>query len=97
MTNKVEDAISPAGMWLKYKGHLENISENTLIGAINADNNTANLVVNQYTQKEGSVPEVAKQYKALNKSWVAIGDENYGEGTFLLTMAMLVLTPCRIC
>lgn len=75
------DHISMAGPWLKFRGHLENISNNLLIGAVNSENNTVNKVVNQDTGKFDKVPEVAKQYKAKGVSWVVIGDENYGEGS----------------
>jgi aconitate hydratase len=75
------DAISPAGTWLKYKGHLQNISENTLTGAVNAENNQMNLTKNYYTGEENSVPNIAKQYQKMNKRWVVIADENYGEGS----------------
>ncbi|KAJ3629996.1 hypothetical protein Zmor_028535 [Zophobas morio] len=75
------DHISMAGPWLKYRGHLENISNNMLIGAINIANNEANKVVNVYTSEVDSVPEVAKQYKSAGQKWVVIGDENYGEGS----------------
>lgn len=75
------DHISMAGPWLKYRGHLENISNNMLIGAINADNGKANLVKNQVTGEFKGVPDVAREYKAKGISWVVIGDENYGEGS----------------
>ncbi|KAG2393447.1 hypothetical protein C9374_006978 [Naegleria lovaniensis] len=76
------DHISPAGKWLNYKGHLENISNCTLIGAMNAMNNKINCVKNIFTGKEDTVPEVAKQYQREHKtSWIVIGEENYGEGS----------------
>jgi len=75
------DHISPAGPWLKYKGHLENISNNTLIGALNADTNKVNHTINQFTGTEGTVPDVARQYKTMNKNWIVVADENYGEGS----------------
>eukprot|EP00127_Corallochytrium_limacisporum_P006959 Clim_evm13s239 gene=Clim_evmTU13s239 len=81
------DAISAAGPWLKYKGHLENISENTLIGAINGNNQRLNsaLFVGDgevgSQEEELSVPEAAKKYKAIGRPWIVIGDENYGEGS----------------
>jgi aconitate hydratase len=75
------DHISAAGPWLKYRGHLDNISNNMLIGAINIDNGEANNVKNQITGEFGKVPDVARYYKANNIGWVAIGDENYGEGS----------------
>eukprot|EP00736_Rhodelphis_marinus_P013474 Rmarinus@m.12935 len=75
------DHISMAGPWLKYRGHLENISNNCLIGAINADNGEANKLKNQMTGEYAAVPEVAKHYRDNNQPWVVIGDENYGEGS----------------
>lgn len=75
------DHISAAGPWLKYKGHLENLSENTLIGAVNADTMIVNRTINQISGTEGTIPEVAKQYKQSQVSWVIIADENYGEGS----------------
>jgi len=75
------DHISMAGPWLKYRGHLENISNNLLIGAINAENGKADTVINQFTGKYGPVPETARAYKAKGVSWVVIGYENYGEGS----------------
>lgn len=73
------DHISMAGPWLKYRGHLDNISNNMLIGAINIDNGKANTVKHIVTGKEGAVPDTARQYKAEGLPWVVIGDENYGE------------------
>jgi len=75
------DHISMAGPWLKYRGHLDNISNNMLIGAINAANGKANLVKNLVTGQYGPVPDVARQYKASGISWVVVGEENYGEGS----------------
>jgi aconitate hydratase len=75
------DHISMAGPWLKYRGHLDNISNNLLIGAENAENGKTNEVVNQKTGKFDKVPAVARQYKADGISWIVIGDENYGEGS----------------
>jgi aconitate hydratase len=75
------DHISMAGPWLKYRGHLDNISNNMLIGAINAENGEANNVENQATGKSGAVPDIAREYKAAGIPWVVIGDENYGEGS----------------
>lgn len=76
------DHISAGGPWLKYRGHLENISQNCLIGAINAANNEANKVQNVFTGAWGGVPEIAAQYRDEHKTgWVVIGDENYGEGS----------------
>merc|ERR1711973_277430 len=75
------DHISAAGPWLKYRGHLENISNNLLITAINAENEEMNKVKNQDTGAYGGVPEVARQYKEAGVNWVVVGDENYGEGS----------------
>jgi len=75
------DHISAAGPWLKYRGHLENISNNLLITAINEENEEMNKVKNQETGKFGGVPDVARQYKEAGINWVVFGDENYGEGS----------------
>ncbi|GAA4381724.1 aconitate hydratase [Hymenobacter koreensis] len=77
------DHISMAGPWLKYRGHLDNISNNMLIGAINAFNGEANRVRDFVVQGESynSVPQVARNYKSMGIGTVVIGDENYGEGS----------------
>jgi aconitate hydratase len=75
------DHISMAGPWLKYRGHLDNISNNMLIGAINAANGEANKVKNQTNDSWDAVPAVARDYKAKGIKWVVIGDWNYGEGS----------------
>ncbi|KAJ3411640.1 Aconitate hydratase mitochondrial [Chytridiales sp. JEL 0842] len=75
------DHISMAGPWLKYRGHLDNISNNMLIGAINIENDKANSVKNRLTGKFEAVPKTARDYKAANLPWIVIGDENYGEGS----------------
>ena len=75
------DHISAAGPWLKYRGHLDNISNNMLIGAINIENGKANEVKSVLTGKYGAVPDTAREYKAKNVPWVVVGDENYGEGS----------------
>ncbi|EGG17576.1 aconitase [Cavenderia fasciculata] len=75
------DHISMAGPWLKYRGHLDNISNNMLIGAINSENGKANAVLNQFTGETAPVPTVARDYKKRGVGWVVIGDENYGEGS----------------
>ena len=75
------DHISMAGPWLKYRGHLDNISDNLLIGATNAFTGAVNQVKNQLTGQYGEVPKVARAYKAAGLGWVVIGDENYGEGS----------------
>ena len=67
---------------MKYRGHLENISQNCLIGAVNADNGKVNLVQNQLKPSEyGPVPSIAAYYRSKNLKWVVIGDHNYGEGS----------------
>ncbi|KAN0053228.1 hypothetical protein ACTA71_009677 [Dictyostelium dimigraforme] len=75
------DHISMAGPWLKYRGHLDNISNNMLIGAINSENGKANAVLNQFTGEIAPVPTVARDYKKRGVNWIVIGDENYGEGS----------------
>jgi len=75
------DHISAGGPWLKYRGHLENISQNCLIGAINEVNGEANKIQNQLTGEWGSVPSVAAYYRDRGIQWVVIGDSNYGEGS----------------
>ncbi|KAL5121110.1 Aconitate hydratase mitochondrial [Pleosporales sp. CAS-2024a] len=75
------DHISMAGPWLKYRGHLDNISNNMLIGAINAENGEANKVKNSLSGEYGAVPDVARDYKKNGVKWVVVGDWNYGEGS----------------
>lgn len=75
------DHISMAGPWLKYRGHLDNISNNLLIGAVNAFNEATNKVKNQLDGKYYTVPESAKTYKNDGNASIVIGDENYGEGS----------------
>jgi len=75
------DHISMAGPWLKYRGHLDNISNNMFIGAINAFSGEAGKVKNTFTGEIKSVPEVARDYKARGVNWIVVGDENYGEGS----------------
>ncbi|KAH0845603.1 Aconitate hydratase, mitochondrial [Fonsecaea pedrosoi] len=75
------DHISMAGPWLKYRGHLDNISNNMLIGAINAANGEANKVKNFKTGEWDAVPATARWYKKEKIPWVVIGDWNYGEGS----------------
>lgn len=75
------DHISMAGPWLKYRGHLDNISNNMLIGAINAENDEANKVKNFTTGEYDAVPATARDYKKKGIKWVVIGDWNYGEGS----------------
>ncbi len=75
------DHISMAGPWLRYRGHLDNISNNLLIGAVNYFNKKTNEVTNQLSGETGEVPAVARSYKAAGISTVVVGDENYGEGS----------------
>lgn len=76
------DHISQAGPWLKYRGHLAKISDNMFLGALNAFTGETGKATNIISGEKGlSFPEVAKQYKAAKTGWVAIGDENYGEGS----------------
>ncbi len=75
------DHISMAGPWLKYRGHLDNISNNMFLGAINAFSGDAGKTKNVFNGEYKSVPEVARYYKANGIGWVVIGDENYGEGS----------------
>ncbi|WP_111598671.1 aconitate hydratase [Chitinophaga skermanii] len=75
------DHISMAGPWLKYRGHLDNISNNMLIGAVNAYNDKTDTVKNQLTGEYGAVPATARAYKAAHIGSVVVGDENYGEGS----------------
>ena len=75
------DHISMAGPWLKYRGHLDNISNNMLIGAINAFNMDTNKVKNALTGEYGEVPATARAYKAKHIGSIVVGDENYGEGS----------------
>jgi len=75
------DHISMAGPWLRYRGHLDNISNNMFIGAINYFTNEAGKVKDQLNGETKTVPEVARHYKSESLGWVVIGDENYGEGS----------------
>jgi len=100
------DHISMAGPWLRYRGHLDNISNNTLTGAVNAFNNETNSVKNHLTGAYGEVPAVARAYKAAGVPTVVVGDSNYGEGSsrehaamqprFLGVTAVLVKSFARI-
>ena len=100
------DHISAGGPWLKYRGHLENISQNCLIGAINSENGEANKVKNQETGEYGGVPQVGAYYRDKGIKWVVIGDHNYGEGSsrehaaleprFLGGLAVIVRSFARI-
>jgi aconitate hydratase len=75
------DHISMAGPWLAYRGHLDNIANNTLTGAINFFNEKTDCVKNALTGEYGSVPIVARAYKASGLGSIVVGDENYGEGS----------------
>ena len=100
------DHISMAGPWLRFRGHLDNISNNMLIGAVNAYNQKTNSVKNQLTGKYDAVPAVARAYKAAGVPSIVVGDHNYGEGSsrehaameprFLGVKAVLVKSFARI-
>ena len=75
------DHISMAGPWLRYRGHLDNISNNCLIGAVNAFGKKTNFIKNQLNGEFGGVPDVARKYKAAGIKTIVIGDHNYGEGS----------------
>ena len=75
------DHISMAGPWLRYRGHLDNISNNCLIGAVNAFGKKTNFVKNQLDGEYGGVPDTARAYKAAGVMTVVVGDHNYGEGS----------------
>jgi aconitate hydratase len=100
------DHISMAGPWLKYRGHLDNISNNMLIGAVNAFNDKTNSIKNQLTGDYDEVPKTARAYKAVGIDSIVIGDENYGEGSsrehaameprFLSVRAVIVKSFARI-
>ncbi|KAL1996939.1 hypothetical protein VTN49DRAFT_7804 [Thermomyces lanuginosus] len=74
------DTISAAGPWLKYKGHLPNISANTLIGAVNAETGETNVAYDEQG-KQHSIPELAEQWKAAGIEWLVVAEDNYGEGS----------------
>ena len=75
------DHISAGGPWLKYRGHLENISQNCMIGAINIENGEANKTKNQITSEWGGVPQTIADYHDRSIKRVVIGDHNYSEGS----------------
>jgi len=75
------DHISMAGPWLRFRGHLDNLSDNMFLGAINAYNDKAGDVKNQFTGEYQLPHQVARDYKAKGINWVVVGDENYGEGS----------------
>jgi aconitate hydratase len=100
------DHISMAGPWLRFRGHLDNISDNCLIGAVNAYNKETNKVKNQLTGEYGPVPATQREYKAAGVPTIVVGDHNYGEGSsrehaameprFLGVKAVLVKSFARI-
>jgi aconitate hydratase len=100
------DHISMAGPWLRFRGHLDNISNNMLIGAVNAFNDKTDTVLNALTGEYGAVPATARAYKAAGLGSVVFGDENYGEGSsrehaameprFLGVRAVIVKSFARI-
>ena len=75
------DHISPAGPWLKFRGHLDNISDNMFTGAINAFSGQSGTAKNLLTGETQSTPAVARDYKSKGLRWIVVGDENYGEGS----------------
>ena len=74
------DTISAAGSWLKYKGHLANISENTLIGAVNAATGETNAAYDDDGSR-ATIPALAKRWKARGRAWLVVAEHNYGEGS----------------
>ena len=75
------DHVSPAGPWLKYRGHLENISQNMYSGALNAYTQSTGEAINTDTKETNDIYEVAQYYKSNTIDWIAVADENYGEGS----------------
>lgn len=100
------DHISPAGKWLRFRGHLDRISDNMFCGAVNAFREEIGRGVNQLTNQVQSFSEIARSYKSKKQPWVAVGDENYGEGSsrehaameprFLGASAVIVKSFARI-
>ena len=100
------DHISMAGPWLRFRGHLDNISNNCLIGAVNAFGKKTNFIKNQMTGEYGGVPNTAREYKAAGVPTIVVGDHNYGEGSsrehaameprFLGVVAVIVKSFARI-
>lgn len=100
------DHISMAGPWLRFRGHLDNISNNCLIGAVNAFGKKTNFIKNQMTGEFGGVPDTAREYKAAGIPTIVVGDHNYGEGSsrehaameprFLGVVAVIVKSFARI-
>ncbi|OFY82229.1 MAG: hypothetical protein A2V46_11500 [Bacteroidetes bacterium RBG_19FT_COMBO_42_7] len=75
------DHISMAGFWLRYRGHLDNISNNYMIGAVNSFNDQTNNILNQITGNYEPVPQVARFYKSSGMGSIVVGEENFGEGS----------------
>ena len=75
------DHVSPAGPWLRYRGHLDNISDNCYTGAYNVFTDEQGIAINQFTGEKAGVSTIARQYKESNQGWAAIADINYGEGS----------------
>ena len=76
------DHISPAGAWLRFRGHLDNLSDNMFLGAVNAFTDDPGTGLNQLSGEQiQPIPEIAREYKAQGMQWIAIGDTNYGEGS----------------
>jgi aconitate hydratase len=100
------DHISPAGPWLRYRGHLDRISDNLLNGGVNAYSGESGETLDQLSGERGPVAQVARKYKAEGRSWVIVGDDNYGEGSsrehaamtprFLGAAAVIVRSFARI-
>ncbi len=100
------DHISMAGSWLRFRGHLENISQNYMVGAVNCFNNKTGLVINQITKKYDTVSSVAESYKRKGTGSIVAGEENFGEGSsrehaameprFLNVKAIIVKSFARI-
>ncbi len=100
------DHISPAGFWLRYRGHLDRISDNLLAGAVNEDTGDTGQGINQLTGQKDTFAKIARHYKSHNRNWVITGGENYGEGSsrehaamtprHLGCLAVLVLSFARI-
>ena len=88
LTRKATDTISAAGPWLKYKGHLPNISANTLIGAVNAETGETNVAYDHFDLAEcskpppkSSIPQLAEKWRNQGKEWMVVAESNYGEGS----------------
>ena len=101
------DHISPAGPWLKFRGHLDHISDNAFFGAVNAFDGSSGTGKNLFTGKSGiRFSDIARDYRERGVSWIVVGDENYGEGSsrehaamsprFLGAVAVIVRSFARI-